>query len=227
MKDTFFNPYRSIPALATMFMSTTLFLTGCGTEVYAPGPTVVETPKIIWQDGITPTSPLEQDTLVKTARAAEVGAAMAWNMGDFTIAQFTNNWTHEYAVFLSDLYTSGTTSVHVSPGPSPWTPIRIVESNSRGGIIEVCALETHPRERSWLRSSSGPGGYYDRTDASLYQITLTKERGRYRLITQAYSQPKGPCDGSTVPVGYFDPQPKLPKKPIDPIRTPLPIEDTK
>ncbi|ROR80230.1 hypothetical protein SAMN06295974_3919 [Plantibacter flavus] len=197
-----------------------LGLTGALTGCTDTQPTVIPTPEIVWQDGITPTSPLEAEHLVNVAREADIGKAMASNSGDFTIAQLTDNWDHDYVEHISRSYAGQGKHPIVYPGPEPWTPTRIIEEDTAHAVVEVCAI-TPGYGR--VKGTVNPGGQYNRGRASLLRLELVRVDGQWkRTIDGEYSGGDfGPCDGSSIPVGYFRPAPELPDTPVDaPLPTP-------
>jgi hypothetical protein len=187
----------------------------------------MHTPTIIWQDGIEPTSPLETDERIIAARKGEIGKAMAFGSGDFTIAQLTDNVTQKAINNLAEIYSGQhSAGVMIDPGPLPWQPLSVSGDENNATII-VCT----PDPDGWYIQADVPGGKVDRSRAQTEKVLMVKRDGRwmydgYTNVNDS-SDPKSellgqPCDGSVIPVGLFDPAPKLPGvAPTAPVRPPL------
>lgn len=192
-------------------------------------PTVMETPALVWKDGIEPSSPLEADERVAAIRAAEVGVSMAWNTGDFTIAQLTDHATRARIEERVYMYRSQRADRNYDPGPAPFEPLAIVEELEDGGaLVEVC----RPRlSFNW---------YYDETDSfdptrgevgpepgGTFLARVVREDGKLKYDGDLIYSDEGWVEGRScgevaVAVGLFDPQPVIPEDPpAEPVRPPL------
>lgn len=195
-------------------------LAGC---IGAPEPTVMASPDIVWERNLAPSSALEDSPLVQAARQSDIGKAVAYNAGDFTIAQFNDTWDRRYVEYLAESYATQEDRPIVYPGPRPWQPVRIVEEDDDEAILEVCEI---PPGRGWVAGRFLVGGQFDRSTAELRWYEFLKIDGLWkRTISGEHNgQTIGDCDGETIPVGYFDPQPELPDIPVNaPVRAPLPL----
>ncbi len=184
---------------------------GCAAPVERV-PSVVEFAPLVWENGVEPSSALEADPAVQFARTATYAIAYAWNHGDFTFSQLTDSFTKGEVENLYKSYIGQDIAdqVNIYPGPVPWQPLSVsFDSKEDVTVIEVCGNVS-----PWLR-------YADRIDttgrffpegATLGKIKVkTDSDGR---MTQVRSDFGGGgfdrCDGSQVPVGFFDPQPVMP-----------------
>ncbi|MDR6612969.1 hypothetical protein [Leifsonia sp. 1010] len=189
-------------------------LAGC-----VPGPTVMKTPTIVWQDGKRPSSELENHPAIKTLRAATIGDAMAWNSGDFTIKQLTD--TYRYGGSIVDRYENQRDHPWVYRGPLPFEPVKVDRLANGDYDVTVCALPL----KDWTITT--PGHDWSANENPSEPHLETWSVGRFeklglRIIGGGGSLDES-CDRSTIPVGFFDPQPVLPKGPITkPKREPFP-----
>ena len=189
-------------------------LAGC-----VPGPTVMQTPRIVWQDGKRPSSELENHPAVKLLRAAMIGDAMAWNSGDFTIKQLTETYEDGHSIVQE--YEDQGDDPWVYRGPLPFQPVDVEYRDNGSYDVTVCALPL----KDWTITTPGHDWAANQNPSKphleTWYIGDYGERGLRVIGGGGFRY--GPCDGSTIPVGFFDPQPVLPKGPITkPKRDPFP-----
>lgn len=192
-------------------------------------PTVMDTPDLVWSDGFSPSSPLEADERVGVIRAAEMGTAMAWNTGDFTIAQLTDHLTRARIEERLRRYRSIESDRRYLPGPDPFEPLAIVEEFEDGGaLVEICRPSL---SFSWYYDTFETGdprfGEVGPDPAATRRARVVREGGELKYDGDLIYSDEGwvesrPCDEVPVPVGLFDPQPVIPEDPQDgPVRPPL------
>ncbi|MBD8078642.1 hypothetical protein [Cellulosimicrobium arenosum] len=213
--------------MVALVLCTMGLVSGCTTPSPAPkptdlSPTVMETPELVWLDDREPSSTLEDDERVRTIRAAEIGRTMAWNSGDFTIAQLTESATRGHIAAWVRAYRSDGEGRPYDPGPAPFEPLELLEEfEDGGGVVQVC------------KPSLGLSWMFDTIDsfderhgqigrgASTWRVTVVREDGRLKVADR---DPRGgeSCDVSGVAVGLFDPEPAAPDvPPEEPVRAPL------
>lgn len=194
-----------------------------------PGPerapaTEMQTPDLVWTDGISPSSPLEADERVKVLRAAGVGSAMAWNSGDFTIAQLTDHLTQARIESLVSLYRTDGKHRSYDPGPAPFEPLEIVEEfEDGGGVVEVCRPSLG---RSWVYDVTDEfdpvHGSFDPASGRTERLRVVREDEVLKLDGEVPGYSSRECGDRRVPVGLFDPQPVIPAESRkEPVRPPL------
>ncbi|MDR6612970.1 hypothetical protein [Leifsonia sp. 1010] len=185
-----------------------------------PGPTVMKTPRIVWQDGKRPSSELEKHPAVKLLRAAMIGDAMAWNSGDFTIKQLTETYEDGHSIVQE--YEDQGDDPWVYRGPLPFEPVEVEEINGIDYDVTVCALPL----KDWTITTPGHDWAANQNPSKPHLETwhIAKcEKLGLRVIGGGGGTDEDSCDGSTIPVGFFDPQPVVPKGPITkPQRDPFP-----
>ncbi|WP_143736371.1 hypothetical protein [Plantibacter flavus] len=204
--------------LALLGVVVVLGLAGC-----VDGPTEMPTPEIVWDRGVAPSSRLEDDPIVQAAREAAIGLAMSENSGDFTIRQLNDHWNHRHIVDLARSYAAETTS-YVYPGPHPWEPIRIAEQDDRFAVLEVCMADAASDGWLWGEDSYGKPFIPDR--GVLWRYDFEKLDGQWKRVTRhSYSYGQfGSCPYEDIPIGYFNPRPRVPKlSEMPPVREPLPL----
>lgn len=190
----------------------------CGACSPPPEPTVMETPAIVWKDGIEPSSLLEDHELVQVARRAEVGRSMAWNSGDFTITQLTDNVGVSLITSAARTYGEQREMPWADPGPDVWEPLEIVKESAGGGVIAVCRPR---RGEAWFISEKDATFGEVEPEGSVDWITIAREGGRLKLVKYDSSPDFADCDASGVPIGLFDPLPEVPTEPVyEPVRPP-------
>ncbi|ROR83528.1 hypothetical protein SAMN06295974_1597 [Plantibacter flavus] len=204
--------------IAPLGVVVVLGLAGC-----VAGPTEMPTPEIVWDRGVAPSSPLEDDPIVQAARESDIGLVLAENSGDFTIRQLNDRWNHRHIVDLARSYATETTS-YVYPGPDPWEPVRIVERDDHIAVLEVCMADAETEGWLWGEDSYGKPFIPDRGVLWRYDFELLD--GYWKRVTRhsyGYGQ-FGSCPFEDIPIGYFNPRPKL-SKPSEraPVREPLPL----
>lgn len=179
----------------------------------------METPTIVWKDGIEPSSPLEDNELVQVLRRAEIGQAMAWNSGDFTIAQLTENVSVGLVAAAARAYGQQREMPWAQPGPVPWEPLEIVEESADGGVVAVCRPGW---DEEWAISDRDSTFGEVEQAGNVDWITIGREGGRLKLVKYDSSPDFADCDASGVPIGLFDPLPEVPTEPVyEPVRPPL------
>lgn len=191
-----------------------LALTGC-TVATQPKPTVVDTPAILWQ--VAPSSPLESNKYVQALRAADIGWAMAVNLQDFSILQFTNTRTaregvEDYEGYLGHVFgrianADPTFEPFVVLGPAQWEPLTVTpNAGDNGATIDACFLGTP------TYSNEGRSGVGDFGRLWTFAVETDLESGV--IVTAGdVSGSNEECDSSTIPVGRFSPVPTLPEDP--------------
>jgi hypothetical protein len=188
-------------------------LAGCTAQ-----PTVIPTPEIAWKEGLEPSSPLESDPRIVAFRQAMVGRALAWNTGDFTIRQYTEYASEEMVAGDAKKYATQGDQAFAYKGPQPFQPLEIEEGPGWWDAISICA---YPFKDWALTSPSFVWSELDLPYPTIHRWYVGKsEDGSWRLLGGGGTNAR--CDGSTIPIGYFNPQPKLPDGPITkPKRAPL------
>ncbi|UCR89984.1 hypothetical protein [Mycetocola spongiae] len=207
-----------------------LGLAACAPEEPTPEPekpaTVINTPTQIWKDGITPSGPLEDDEWVQAVRRYEIGTALAWNTGDFTISQLTS--VVEYPEDISRPYAQQGNAPYVYLAPRPFVVISSepspgAEPPSSGRRVTICAapqidwiLPAVPFDRASPRLGNDNSGIFR---AVLRTYTVGKlDNGNYDVSGGGGDK----CDATGAAIGYFDPAPTLPKTPVTkPVRQPF------
>lgn len=223
-------------------MGALVVASGCGEEPVAAA-TVMDPPQIVWQDGHRPDSPLEADPWVQALRARSLGTAMAWNTGDFTIRQLTDYVTEERTVELAERYArqGRDASVYLGPGV-PFEPLEVVvldDGSAAAVVVCVPYLATmrstlptwstvFPPFESRLPEVRDPEAYaevwYQRADEETGERYLIDSEDPLvgELEWQVRDSEREPCDPEAVPVGWFDPEPALPRSTVTgPVREPL------
>ncbi|CAN5564918.1 hypothetical protein BH10ACT7_BH10ACT7_28730 [soil metagenome] len=188
-----------------------LALTGC-TVPMQPKPTVVDTPAILWQ--VAPSSPLESNKYVQALRAADIGRALAVNLRDFSILQYTNTrpareGVEGYESYLRTVFgiDNDRSEPFVLLGPAQWEPLAVTpNAGDNGATIQAC-FNGAPTFSSEGRSGVAEVGY-------LWSFTVTTDLESGVLVTAGESSGSDKeCDSSTIPVGRFSPVPMLPVDP--------------
>lgn len=188
-----------------------LALTGC-TVPMQPKPTVVDTPAILWQ--VAPSSPLESNKYVQALRAADVGWALAVNLRDFSILQFTNTRDAREGIEDHESYIRGVfgpdrdeSEPFVVLGPARWEPLTVTpNAGDNGATVQACYMGT-PRY-----SSEGLTGVAEVGYLVTFQVETDLESG-VLVEADGSSGSDKECDPSTIPVGKFSPVPTLPTDP--------------
>lgn len=191
-------------------------------------PTVMETPALLWKDGIEPSSALEADARVMAVRAGEVGISMAWNTGDFTIAQLTEHVTQTRLKELVSVYRDGGVDRAYEPGPRPFEPLAIIEEFEDGGaLVEVCrpvlsyAWYYNAFDTEDLRYGEVDPSFGTRLARVVREDGELKYAGDLLYSDEGWVESRA-CDEVPVAVGLFDPQPVIPEDPqAEPARPPL------
>ncbi|ROR83527.1 hypothetical protein SAMN06295974_1596 [Plantibacter flavus] len=195
-----------------------LGLSGC-----VPASTEMPTPEIVWDRGVAPSSPLEDDPIVQAAREAAIGLAMAKNSGDFTIRQLNDRWNHRHFVDLARGYATETMP-YVYPGPYPWQPLRILEREDDFAVLEVC--EAWQTSDGWLWDEDTYGKPFIPDQGVLRWYGLAKLDGHWKRVSRGIGavEPRDSCPFEDIPIGYFNPRPRVPKlSEMPPVREPLPL----
>jgi hypothetical protein len=199
-----------------------LALSGCSSAPESRlTPSVVETPAIVWRDGVEPSSPLEESRFVKFLRANLLGEVVAWNAGDFTIDQFISTTSPARVRTLVERYESQYTWQVKYLGPTPFEPLRVTESKD-GESAEIVLCEAADADTQI--ETAGIPSESPHLSARIAKLHSSKS-GRL-VVTDGFSHSDESCAGVTVPVGFFDPRPTLPtdalKEPISEVkRAPL------
>lgn len=186
---------RGSARASVIFAIAAVALAGC-----TPAPVSPTLPKVIWENG---TSPLEADPAVIAARAADLGRALAWNAADFSVAQFTDHHSPDFAdkiytAFRGTYLTRGV-DPRALPGPSVWQPVSV-----DGTELVVCDASD-----DWY-TDSGHSAAYELTSGFL--LTITLEQNAAGALVLADKQPSlDECDATGAPIGRFDPVPVVPK----------------
>lgn len=81
---------RRALTLTSVAAATLLSAAACTSAPALTEATVIDTPSIVWENEIEPSSPLEASPYVQYLRALELGKALSWNTGDFTIEQLAS-----------------------------------------------------------------------------------------------------------------------------------------
>ncbi len=203
-------------------------LAGCAGE--SNEPTVMETPKIVWENGKAPSSPLEDSPYVKVLRGAEVGRALAKNTGDFTIKQLTDYVPPHSIKSIAHSYAIQGDSPTVLLGPfNPFQPLSVHEfTDGSGAAVAICEFVIGPDMEFPSSQESKPQTDYT-AKIEIWEVAkVSNGILAVRNLGGDYAPPEveatrgEPCDASQIPVGFFDPRPELPKTPVTkPVRGPL------
>ncbi|WP_285036726.1 hypothetical protein [Plantibacter sp. ME-Dv--P-095] len=177
-----------------------LGLTGC---TPAAQPTTDQPfPGVIWADG-EPSSELDQDAWVQSARTALTALAVAQNRNDFTLPELVESSTYEVRSAAwrgaRDHVESGErTDVH--PGPQPLEPQSVeVSADGRNASVQACvALD-------WSSTQGTPPDSFDTAGAE-YRLERTDD-GR-TVLDAIVGLPNLDCAAAEPAVGLFAPAPQ-------------------
>lgn len=199
---------RSTLALLTAALLA-LTLSACTTPPLQRQPTIVDTPAILWD--VAPTSPLEDNKYVQALRAADIGAAMAINLHDFSILQFANTrdarqGVEGYENYLNAVFGNFRQEKfepYVILGPARWVPLSVTpNAGGNGAFVSACFIGTP------IESAEGLRGVGEEGRLATFEVTTDLESGL--LVTAAMSSGSTTaCDASEAPVGRFSPVPTL------------------
>ena len=182
-------------------LASALALAGCSpTNVPADTtPTVVDTPRIDWQNG----APSETDLYVQAARAADLGTVLAWNAHDFTIEQLSSTVTPGLAAFYFERFEPVERRAY--PGPRPSTVVEVTENAAGdGALVVLCRVS-----EDWRVSVEHPQPEVDLTTGTETTYTvISSESGD--LVVSNVEASGAVCDASSASVGYFWPTPNVP-----------------
>lgn len=196
----------------------TILLSGC---VAPAPPESIELPKLVWEHGIEPSSPLENDPIVQFARTATAAEAYAWNNGHFAFAQLTESFYSDYIESLYRYYKgqSRPQKASIYPGPTPWQPLEIERTDSGSYRLYVCGSDS-----IWTIKADDPAatGILDRSLAAIGSILIDDNGdGTYRVRTRNYGGTTGEyldvadtCNGDEIPVGRYRATPTFPRIPV-------------
>lgn len=164
-------------------------------------PSVINTPEIEWQTE----APVENDRYAEAARAADLGAVLAWNFHDFTIEQLSSTVTPE----LAEAYYENFQPLQrlTFPGPRPSSVISVTENSAGDGAsVLVCRVS-----QGWLMTNEEPRPVADlAAGTETTYVVVTSDSGN--LVVES-EQPSGlSCDATEAAIGYFTPAPTIPKK---------------
>jgi hypothetical protein len=187
-----------------------LVLSGCAvTSEPRPTPSVVETPAIVWRDGVEPSSPLEQNKFVMFLRARVLGEAVAWNTGDFTIEQLISTTTSSRVKTLVSDYEAQHVVQWKFLGPVPFQPIRVEETpDGRSAKVFLC----QGADADWQLRTAGVVNDAPLANARVAELS-TSATGRL-FVASGWSTTDESCDGVQVTVASFDPPVMVPEDPF-------------
>ncbi|UCR89981.1 hypothetical protein [Mycetocola spongiae] len=198
-----------------------LALAGCTPPIKPEDmpPTQIDTPTLTWENGITPTGPLENTIYVQYIRELRLGEALAWNIGDFTIPQLTNIESDPFRLSVS--YSTQRDLPFVFLGPAPFTPLTITraekqpEDGSERVIVRVCQRQSE----DYLRETPNPEKYYRDVNRGNEIFTYTLDHHPDNTITNSFGAAGTFCPDTQVPLALFDTTPTLPTPPVNkPVR---------
>lgn len=112
-------------AVTALAAGTVMSMSACSFLLEDGTPTVIDTPTIVWKNGAEPSSPLEASPYVQYLRALELGKALSWNTGDFTIEQLTS--TNPVPQIWEGRYVDPRNAPSVYLGPMPFEPVSLTE----------------------------------------------------------------------------------------------------
>ena len=187
---------------AAAIAAAVLGIAGC--DGLRTGPTVVETPDIVWEPS-APSGPLEDDPYVQAAVAAELGYVLAVNARDFTIAQLTETTTAErieesFRTFLGR-HGRDDPEAFAIPGPYPRSAISVTEHpDGTGADVLMCDVSG-----SWYITEEHPVATIEDVPALSMTFVVVEEDGVLKLDDVRGGE--GACDPSGIAVGWFDPAP--------------------
>ncbi|UCR89982.1 hypothetical protein [Mycetocola spongiae] len=194
-----------------------LALAGCTPPIKPEDmpPTQIDTPTLTWENGITPTGPLENTIYVQYIRELRLGEALAWNIGDFTIPQLTN--IESRPLRLANSYISQRDYPFVYLGPAPFTPLTITldekqpEDGSERVIVRVCQRQ----DEDYISETPGMGKFPAdiRRGNGIYTYTLDHHPDG--TITNRSNGTSNLCPDTQVPLALFDTTPTLPTPPVN------------
>ncbi len=202
-----------------------------------PGATMPEQPRVVWNDGRAPDSPLEADPWVQALRAWSEGVALSWNTGDFTVSQLTDHATAEDVFRLSRAYAIQGDDPFTFRGPAAqFEPLEVTElADGSGAAVQVCQrygmpLKTLPRSDGTEDARTVD---WEVGNVSVQYLERDDDTGR-RFVTgnpvraaSSYGEEVRAavgewCEPDSVPVGLFEPEPELPDPPVTrPVHAPL------
>lgn len=198
---------RGCALLAAALLALTL--SACTAPPLQRQPTIVDTPAILWD--VAPTSPLEQNKYVQALRAADIGAAMAINLHDFSILQFANTRDarenikgyESYVLSVFGNFRQEKYEPYVVLGPARWVPISVTpNAGDTGAFVSACFIGTP------IESAEGLRGVGEEGHLATFEVITDLESGL--LVTAASSSSSSTaCDASEAPVGRFSPVPTL------------------
>ncbi len=208
-----------------------LVVSGCG----EPSPTVMESPRIVWQDGRAPDSPLEADPWVQAMRARDLGVSMAWNSGDFTIRQLTDYESDEDVARIVEYYVVQGDDPSVDVGPMPFEPLAVTElPDGSAAAVRACFLEKSMSEHAtepWIYDVFGEPErvatigvwFWGFEEGTGERHRLDSDDPRIEEFDESVTDGEDEeCDPESVPFGLYDPEPQLPEAPVTkPVRAPL------
>ena len=223
---------RATRGVTAVFVATgVLMVSGCG----EPVPTVMEPPRIVWQDGKAPDSPLEADPWVQAMRARDLGVTMAWNTGDFTIRQLTDYESDEFVVDMAERYVAHGDDPSVYVGPMPFEPLAVTElPDGSAAAVRACflywSMSKHATE-PWIYDVFGEPErvatigvwYLGFEEGTGERHSLDSDDPRIEEFDESVTEGEDEeCDPDSVPFGLYDPEPELPPTPVTkPVRAPL------
>lgn len=187
-----------------------LALTGCTAVPTQRTPTIVDTPAVLWQ--VAPSSPLESNKYVQALRAADIGWALAINLRDFTVLQFTNTRDAREGVEDFESYfraVFGQEGDEPKPfvvlGPARWEPLAVIpNAGDNGATVEACYMGRPTYSSEGLSGVSEEVGYL-----WIFHVETDLESGVLVAADGTTGSDKE-CDPSAIPIGRFSPVPTLP-----------------
>ncbi len=192
---------------ATATLGTLVTLAACG----ANGPSVLETPNVIWPDGV-PTGEYENDPAVKALRAALLAEAVAWNALDYSDPDLVYRWglppypldIAEELAYRADSYISrglNEPARWTALGPQAFTVYEVAHTTNVTSIV-VCTPAPFSQ-------------HLDNFPMLLleYHVELFDDGSSRVEMTRTWDQADADyferCKTDSPVQGYFDPRPEL------------------
>ena len=186
--------------------------------------TVMETPELIWI-GAEPASEFEADPGVQYLREYNLAQALAWNTGDFTLAQLTSAEDADVIVNMANSYAHQGDFPFVYRGPAAFEPIAVETDDANRPAITVCEAD-----ESVFLTGSNPGTAFReiRTTQITFHLRQT-DTGTFRIDSREAhkaTEETPACLAVTIPLALFVTRPVMPDTPVtEPVREPLESED--
>lgn len=212
-------PLRAL-ALTAVAAGTVLASSSCAMTPALTPATVIDTPTIVWKNGVEPSSPLEASPYIQYLRALHLGNAVAWNAGDFTVEQLTAYSPRPKT--LQTRYEAQAERPYVYMGPLPFEPVSVTDlpltaDGNPQVKVEICTRQ----EGDYLKYESEIESDQLRRfhGGRIMEYTMVYD-SESKTISEQSLGTNIPCDNDSVPLGLFTPEPEVPSAPVtEPVRS--------